>query len=49
METTLLKLMNNILWVMERQEIMVFTCMNLSAAFHMVGHDIFLHVFSKMV
>ena len=36
METALVKLTNNILWVMERQEIMAVTCMDLSVAFDIV-------------
>ena len=48
METTLQKLTNNILWVMERQEIMAVTCMDLSAIFDTVNHDIPLHVLNNV-
>ena len=48
MGTTLLKVTNDILWAMERQEIMTVTCMDLSAAFDMVDHDILLHVLNKV-
>ena len=48
METTLLKLTNDILWVIERQEIMAVTHIDLSAAFDMVDHNILLHVLNKV-
>ena len=47
-EITLLKLTNDILWAMERQQIMAVTCMDLSAAFDMVDHNIFLHILNKV-
>ena len=43
----LLKLTNNIWWVIESQEIMSVTCLNLSAAFDKVDHNILLHVLNK--
>ena len=46
-ETTLLNTDNNILWAMERQEIIEVTCMGLSTAFDMVDQNILLHVLNS--
>ena len=48
MDIALLKLTYDILWVMERQEIMAVTYMDISAAFDTVDHDILLHVLNKV-
>ena len=43
-ETTLTKMVNDILWRMERQEIMALMVINLSAAFNMVDHQVLIKV-----
>ena len=48
MESTLLKLTNDILMVKERQEIMAVTCMDLSVAFDRVDHNILLHLLNNI-
>ena len=40
METSLIKLVNDILWAMERQEVTDLTALDLSAAFDTVDHEI---------
>ena len=44
METSLLRMLNDILWAMENQEITVVVILDLSAAFDTVDHDILLTV-----
>ena len=39
-ETILVKITNDILWDMEHQEILSLVCIDLSAAFNMVDHEI---------
>ena len=43
-ETSLVKLINNIQWTMERQDIMALTALDLSAAFNTVNHEILIDV-----
>ena len=43
-ETSLLKLCNEILWAMERQEIMALKALDISAAFDTVDHSVLLNV-----
>ena len=43
-ETALLKIVNDILWSMEHQKITALICMDLSAAFDTVDHEILLFV-----
>ena len=44
METSLIKLINDILWAMERQEVTALTALDLSAAFNTVNHEILMEV-----
>ena len=44
METSLIKLINDILLAMERQEVMALTTLDLSAAFDTVNHEILIEV-----
>ena len=44
METSLIKLVNDILWAMERQEVTALTALHLSAVFDTVGHEILIEV-----
>ena len=44
METSLIKMCNDILWSMEKQEITMVIILNLSAAFDMVDHNILLNI-----
>ena len=44
METPLIKLVNDILWAMERQEVTALTVLDLSAAFDTVDHEILIEV-----
>ena len=44
METSLIRLTNNILWSMERQHITSLVILDLSAAFDTVYHDILLQI-----
>ena len=46
-ETSLLRLINDALWVMEQQEVTIIVIMDLSAAFDMIHHDILLSVLNK--
>ena len=46
-ETSILKLVNDILWVMENQECMAVMACNLSAAFNTIHHGILLEVMSE--
>ena len=46
-ETALLKLTNNLLWVMEHQEVTPLVAIDLSAAFDTVDHNLLLSVLSK--
>ena len=46
-ETTLLKLTNNLLWVMEHQEVTPLAAIDLSAAFDTIDHDLLLSILSK--
>ena len=43
-ETSLIKLCNDLLWSMERQEVTMIVLLDLSAAFDMVDHDLFLTI-----
>ena len=43
-ETSLVKLINNILWTMERQEVTALTALDLSAAFNTVDHEILIDI-----
>ena len=43
-EMAIIKLCNDILWVMENQQLTAFTAIDLSAAFNTVDHDILLNV-----
>ena len=43
-ETSLIKLTNDILWSMERQQITAIVILDLSAAFDMVDHEILLQI-----
>ena len=40
----MIKLVNDILWAMERQEVTALTALNLSAAFNTVDHEILIEV-----
>ena len=44
METSLIKLVNDILWTMERKEVTALTALDLSAAFDTVDHEILIEV-----
>ena len=44
METSLIKLINDILWAMERQEVTALTALDLSAVFDTVDHEILMQV-----
>ena len=46
-KTSLIKLVNDLLWAMEKQEVTAVTILNLSAAFDTVDHDILLEVLKK--
>ena len=46
-ETALLKLTNDLLWVMEHQEVTPLVAIDLSAAFDTVDHDLLLSILSK--
>ena len=46
-ETALVKLMNDVLWCFESQEVMQVIAIDLSAAFDMMGHDLLLSVLKK--
>ena len=46
-ETNLIKLVNDLLWAMERQEVTAVTILDLSAAFDTVDHDLLLEVLNK--
>ena len=46
-ETSLVKLVNNILWAMEKQLVTVVVILDLSAAFDTVDHDLLLEVLEK--
>ena len=46
-ETSLVKLVNNILRSMEHRQIMTVVLLDLSAAFDMVDHDILLSILNK--
>ena len=46
-KTSLIKLVNDLLWAMEKQEVTAMTILNLSAAFDMVYHDLLLEVLNK--
>ena len=43
-ETSLIKLVSDILWAMERQEVTALTTLDLSAAFDTVNHEILIEV-----
>ena len=43
-KTVLVKIMNDILWAMEHQKILSLVCIDLSAAFNTVDHEILLQV-----
>ena len=44
METSLIKLIDDILWAMERQEVTALTTLDLSLAFDTVDHEILIEV-----
>ena len=44
METSLIKLIIDILWAMERQEVTALTTLDLSAVFDTVDHEILIEV-----
>ena len=44
MEISLIKLVNNILWAMERQEVTALTALDLTATFDTVDHNILIDV-----
>ena len=46
-ETSPIKLVNNLPWAMEKQEVTAVTILNLSAAFYKVNHDLLLGVLNK--
>ena len=46
-ETALLKIMNDILWTMERQDITALIAIDLSAAFNTVDHNILIDVLHR--
>ena len=46
-ETSLVKLVNDILWSMEQRQIVTVVLLDLSAAFDMVDHDILLSILNK--
>ena len=46
-ETTLLKIVNDILWAMERQDITALIAIDLSAAFNTVDHNILIEVLHR--
>ena len=46
-ETSVLKMVNDTLWAMERKQIMSSTFLDLSAAFDMVDHDLLLKILQK--
>ena len=46
-ETALAKLVNNILWKKERQEITALTVIDLSAGFNKVNHQMLIEVLNK--
>ena len=45
-ETTLVKIFNDILWKMKKQEVTALVAIDFSAAFDTVDHDIFIYVLS---
>ena len=46
-EANLIKLCNDLLWAMEKQEVMMVVLLDLSAAFDTVDHDLLLSIFKK--
>ena len=48
-ETSILKLCNDILWAMERQEIMALVALDLSMAFDTVNHSVLLNVLHNQI
>ena len=46
-KTTLIKIVNDILWCMENQHVSMLVALDVSAAFNMVDHDILLSVLNK--
>ena len=46
--TSLVKLVNDILWAMEKQLVTVVVILDLSAAFNTVDHDLLLEVLEKL-
>ena len=46
-EISLVKLVNNILWSMEKKQIPMVAILDLSAAFNTVDHDILLSILNK--
>ena len=48
-ETSLVKLVNDILWSMEKKQIMMVLILDLSTAFNTVDHDILLSILNKQL
>ena len=46
-KTSLVKLVNGILWAMEKQQVTVVVILDLSVAFDTVNHDLLLEVLEK--
>ena len=44
METSLIKLINDILWAVERQEVTALTALDISVTFDTVDHEILIEV-----